>query len=67
MHAYLIKYACTFILTYLKHCLEQKKNVCIYNKQAHIYTKCAQNGAFTDSTPYECTNGNYLRFVLILG
>ena len=54
MHAYSIKYACIFILTFVKHRQKRKtkKYACIYNKNAQNYTKYTQNGAFTNGTPY---------------
>ena len=53
MHVNLIKYACIFILTFVKHrhlTKKKKKYACIYNKHAQNYTKYAQNGAFTNGT-----------------
>ena len=32
--------------------LNKKRYACIYNKHAQNYTKYAQNGAFTNGTPY---------------
>ena len=57
MHAYFIKYACIFILTFVKHRHSTKKNkyACMYNKHAQNYTKYAQNGAFTNGTQQDNT------------
>ena len=51
MHAYLVKYGCIFILTFVEHRhLKKNKYACIYNKHAQNYTKYVQNGAFTNGT-----------------
>ena len=60
MHEYLIKYACIFTLTCIRRTpslnKNKKKYACIYNKHAQKYTKYAQNGAFTNGTPYSNTS-----------